>query len=146
TKKLSDDIEPPSLADIDYKSATRTDLEACLRDLKIAETNAAAAIPRFEALLKNERSEMENFAHSLNLSASLTSDFLNGVDKRQARNLAFVPKMIAARADLYRVMETYTAILIQQYGKYSISANGQFVFSDRSALDRFNLAANAVSV
>jgi len=53
-----------------------------------------------------------------------------------------VSKMMAARADLYRALETYTAILIQQYGNYSVSANGQFVFSD---LDRFNLAANSVN-
>jgi ABC-type arginine/histidine transport system permease subunit len=60
--------------------------------------------------------------------------------------VTFVPKMVAARADLYRALETYTAILIQQYGNYSINANGQFVFADRSALDRFNSAANAVNV
>jgi hypothetical protein len=46
TQKLSDEIEPPSLAkDINYAKTTRAELEAYLRDLRTAEANATAAIP-----------------------------------------------------------------------------------------------------
>src|SRR5262249_45439798 len=50
-QKLSDEIEPPSLVKgIGYAKITRAELEAYLRDLKTAEANATAAIPRYLAL------------------------------------------------------------------------------------------------
>jgi hypothetical protein len=145
--RLFEEIEPPALANVDFASfasATRTDLEAYLRDVKIAETNVAAATPAYAALLKKERSDMENLSRSLNVGEDVRRGFLNGFGERQARFLAFNSKMMAARADLYRALETFIAFLIQQSGSYTIGANGQFLFPDQSAFDRFNLALNAV--
>jgi hypothetical protein len=145
TLKLSEEIEPSALANINLTSATRADLEAILRNLKIAETNAEAAMPKYVALLKKERSDVEHLSRSLNASDDVTRNLLDGVDKRQARGLALASKMLAARADLYRASETVVGFLIQQYGHYTVAANGQFLFADQPALDRFNVAANALN-
>ena len=145
--RLFEEIEPPALANVDFASfasATRADLEAYLRDVKIAETNVAAATPAYAALLKKERGDMENLSRSLNVGEDVRRGFLNGFDERQAKFLAFNSKMMAARVDLYRALETFIAFLIQQSGSYTIGANGQFLFPDQSALDRFNVALNAV--
>ena len=145
TERLSAEIEPPGLANINLTSASRDDLRGYLSSLQIAEINAAAAMPSYVALLKKERSEIENLSRSLKISDSVTRDLLKGVDSRQGRELAFASKMMAARAELYRALENYTAILIQQHGRYTVDANGQYHLADRSALDGFNVAANAVN-
>jgi hypothetical protein len=147
--RLFEEIEPLGLAKVDFASfasATRTDLEAYLRDVKIAETNLAAARPAYAALLKKERSGVEKLSQSLNIGDDVRRGFLDGVDRRQTSTSAFNSKMMAARADLYQAMETFIAFLIQQSGNYSVGANGQFLFADQSALDRFNVALNAVKV
>jgi hypothetical protein len=147
--RLFEEIEPPALANVNFASfasATRTDLEAYLRDVKIAEANLAAATPAYAALLKKERSGVENLSRSLNIGDDLRRGFLDGVDRRLTSTSAFNSKMIAARADLYRALETFIAFLIQQSGNYTGGANGQFLFADQSALDRFNVALNAVKV
>jgi hypothetical protein len=145
-QKLSSEIEPPALANIDLTSATRADLNTYLSNIKTAETNVAAASSTYIDLLKTERSEAEKLARSLNISEGVTRNFLYGVDERQARFFAFSSKMFAARADFYRAFDTLIAVLIQQYGNYHVNANGKFIFPDQSALDRFNAAANTLNV
>jgi len=95
--------------------------------------------------VKKERSDVENLSRSLNLGDDVRRGFLDGVDQRLARYSAFASKMIAARADFYRVLETFIAFLIEQSGKYTVDANRQFLFADQSALDRFNAALNALN-
>src|SRR5512136_850207 len=51
----------------DRATATRADLQAYLNDLRTAETNAAAAMPRFDALVKKERDDVESLSRSLNV-------------------------------------------------------------------------------
>jgi hypothetical protein len=143
--RLFAEIEPPALANANLASATRTDLQGYLSDIKVAEKNLAAATPAYAALLKKERTDMENLSRSLNVGDETRRGFLDGVDESQANNLAFNSKMMAARADSYRALETLIAFLIQQSGNYTVGANGQFLFKDQSTLDRFNVVLNAVN-
>jgi GYF domain 2 len=137
TDKLTDEIEPPSLSkDIDFARAGRADLEAYQRDLKAAEANATAAMPRYLALLKDEHNRVENFAQTLSVDKGVVRDLLNGVDKRHELSTAFMSKMLAARAELYRALGSYVAILMEQFGNYKVDANGRFLFSSKSIVDR----------
>ena len=95
SEKLSREIEPPALAkDVTLVAASRSDLDALRRDLKIAETNATTFMPRYLALLKAERDRLENDARSLNLEKNIVSQFTDGVDRRHAEIAALVSKML----------------------------------------------------
>jgi hypothetical protein len=65
--KLSEEIEPRALANLNFTSATRADLKKYVSDPKIAEANAASAMPRYIALLKKERADLEALARSLSV-------------------------------------------------------------------------------
>jgi hypothetical protein len=146
TARLSDSIEPPALnKDINFAMAAREDLASYRKNLQTAEKNAEQGSPRFISLLKKERDAMESLAQSLNISDSVTRDFLSGVDKRQAKSMAFTTKMMAARTEFYRAFENYVTILIEQYGKYKVEPSGKFIFVDQLAVDRFKAASNAVN-
>jgi GYF domain 2 len=145
-EKLSNEIEPPSLTkDIDFARAGRADLEAYHRDLKAAEANATAAMPRYLALLKDERNRVESFAQTLSVDKGVVRDLLNGVDKRHERSTAFTSKMLMARAELYHALGSYLEILIEQSGKYKVDANGRLVFSSQPIADRYNDVSRQVS-
>jgi len=60
-EKLSNDIAPPGIAkNVDFfGAASRSDLEALQGDLKAAEANATAFLPRYVALLKAERDTVD---------------------------------------------------------------------------------------
>jgi hypothetical protein len=70
---------------------------------------------------------------------------LEGIDKRHARTTAFTSTMLDARAALYKAVAERFAILIEQYGKFQVQPNGQFVFADRSALARFNATVEPIN-
>jgi len=143
---LSAGIEPPPLANTLASAKSRADLERYLSTLKMAEANAASAMPRYDALLTKERNEIENLSHSLNIADNLTRDLLNRVDKQHAERLAFVSQTLAARAEIYRALENTVAVAIQNYGSYSVDPNNHLRFADRSAAEQFNAATRAVSV
>jgi len=143
TQKLSDEIEPPSLAkNIDYAKTTRAELEAYLRDLKTAEANATAAIPRYLALLKDERRRVETFMQSLQIDKGAVRDALSGIDKRHTRTADLGSKMLTARADLYRSLGNQFAILVEQFGNYKVDANVRIIFSSQQTADRYNAASS----
>jgi hypothetical protein len=145
TAKLLAEIEPPALGkDINFATATRADLQAYLNDLRTAETNATAAMPRFDALVKKERDDVESLTRSLNISDDLSRNLLTGVDNRQTIFSALVSRRMAAQAELYRALARYIAFLVEQYGNYTVKPNGQFEFRDSSVVVGFNVAANAV--
>ena len=145
TEKLSRDIEPPALArDITLAAASRSDLEALRRDLKIAETNATTFMPRYLALLKAEHDRLENDARALNLGKDVVSRFIDGVDRRHAEIATIVSKMLAARAEYYRAYDKCAAALIAEFGRYKVT-NGQFIFPVQYMADRYNVAANAMT-
>lgn len=146
TSKLSNEIEPAALSkDTNYATAGRSDLEALLRDLKTAETNATAFIPRQLALVTAEREKIVAYASSLNLDKGTVSSFLVGLDNSRVKNAAFNAKMMAARSEFYRAYENLVAFLIGEFGSYKVAANGQLMFPKQPAADRYNVAADAMT-
>ncbi|HYS84799.1 MAG TPA: hypothetical protein VEN78_07345 [Bradyrhizobium sp.] len=144
--KLSNEIESPAIArDTNLGAASRSDLEALRRDLKTAEANATAFMPRYVALLKTERDSVEKYAVSLHLGKDTTGRLLDNIDKRHAEITAFASRMLPARADFYRAYENYVAVLVGEFGAYKV-VNGQFIFPFQRTVDRYNAAASAMTV
>ena len=145
TEKMSSEVEPPALKkDVNLGAAGRSDLEALRSDLKIAGANAATFMPRYVALLKAERDKVENHALSLHVENDTIVSLLEGVDKRQAKSIAFTSKMSLARADYYRAYENYVAVLLGEFGSYKV-VDGQFIFPLQRTVDRYNVAAQAMA-
>jgi hypothetical protein len=146
TEKLSNEVEPPAISkDINLGAASRSDLEALRRALKTAEANAASFMPRYIARLKTERDDVEKYALSLHLQKDTIGIFLDGIDKRHAEIMAFTSQMLPARAGFYRAYEKYIAVLVGEFGAYKV-VNGQFIFPFQRTADRYNVAANAMTV
>jgi len=144
--KLSNEIEPPAISsDNNLGAASRSDLEALRRDLKTAEANAASFMPRYIALLKTERDDVEKYALSVHLQKDTIGIFLDSIDKRHAEIMAFTSHMLPARAGFYRAYEKYVAVLVGEFGAYKV-VNGQFIFPFQRTADRYNVAANAMTV
>jgi rubrerythrin len=145
TEKLSGEIEPPALSkDINLGTASRSDLEALRSALRAAEANAATFLPRYVGLFKTERDKMENYALSLRFEKDTVRFYLEGVDKRHSKTLAFTSRMLSGRADYYRAYENYVAVLAVEFGSYKV-VNGQFIFPFQRAADRYNTAVNAMT-
>ncbi len=145
-EKLSNEVEPPAIRGIgNLGAASRGDLEALRRDLKTAEANATTFMPRYIALLKTERDTMEKYALSLSAGNDTTSRFLDDIDKRHAEFVALVSRTLPARAELYRAYGDYVAILVAESGAYKV-VDGQFVFSLQRTVDRYHVAARAMTV
>jgi hypothetical protein len=145
-EKLTNEIEQPAIPrDINLSVASRSDLEALRRNLKTAQANATAFMPRYAALLKTEYDNVEKYALSLHVEKDTVSRFLDGLDKRHAEVSAFISKMLSARADFYRAYEGYVAVLAAEFGTYKV-VNGEFIFPLQRAVDRYNVAAHAMTV
>jgi hypothetical protein len=146
TEKLSNEVEPPAISKgINLGAASRSDLEALRRDLKTAEANATAFMPRYIALLKTERANVEKYALSLHVDKDTTSRILDRLDRRQAEITALISRMSSARADFYRAYENYVAVLVGEFGSYKV-VDGQFIFPFQHTVDRYNVAAHAMTV
>ncbi|MDB5581716.1 MAG: hypothetical protein JWR80_6892 [Bradyrhizobium sp.] len=145
-EKLSNEVEPPAISKIgNLGAASRGDLEALRRDLKTAEANATTFLPRYIALLKTERHNVEKHALSLHAGNETTSRILDNIDKRHSEFLALVSRMLPARAELYRAYGDYVAFLIAESGTYKV-VDGQFLFPLQRTVDRYNVAARAMTV
>ena len=146
TEKLSNEVEPPAISKgINLGAASRSDLEALRRDLKTAEANATALMPRYVALLKTERANVEKYALSLHVDKDTTSRILDRLDGRQAEITALISRMSSVRADFYRAYENYVAVLVGEFGSYKV-VDGQFIFPFQHTVDRYNVAAHAMTV
>ena len=144
-EKLSNEIAPPAVSkDINLGAASRTDLEALRRDLKTAQANASAFMPRFSALLKTERDDVKKYALSLQMQDDAVKRLLDNIDKRHAELTAFTSRIVSARADFYRAYENYVAVLAGEFGTYKV-VDGQFIFPFQRTVDRYNVAANAMT-
>ncbi len=144
-EKLANAIEPPEIPrDINLGTASRSDLEALRRNLKTAEANATAFMPRYIALLKNERDNVEKYALS-HVGKDIASRFLDNIDKRHAEITASTSEMSSARADFYRAYGNYVAVLAEEFGTYRV-VDGQFIFPFQRTVDRYNVAAHAMTV
>jgi hypothetical protein len=145
-EKLSGEIEHPAIAiNSHLGEASLSDLEALGRDLKTAEANATTFMPRYVAVLKTERDKVEQYARSLGAGKDVTSKLLDNIDKRHAEIAAFLSSMLSARTDFYRAYQNYVAFLIAEFGTYKV-VNGQIIFPVQRTVDRYNAAANAMSV
>src|SRR6266576_7135254 len=92
--KLSNEIESPAISrDTNLGAASRSDLEALRRDLKTAEANATAFMPRYIALLKTERDSLEKYAVSLRAGKDTVGRFLDSIDKRHAEITTLTSQM-----------------------------------------------------
>lgn len=142
---LSKEVEPPAIRGIgNPAAASRAELEALRRDLKTAEANATAFMPRFLALLKAERDTVEKQALSLRAGNETTARLLDTIDKRHAEFAALVSRLLSARAELYRAYGDYVAILVAESGTYKV-VDGQFIFPLQRTVDRYNAAARAMT-
>src|ERR1700686_5018663 len=96
TEKLSNAIEPPAISKAGNLAAlSRSDLEALRGDLKTAEANATTFLPRYVAVLKTERDNVENNALSLHLGKDTIGRLLDNVDKRHADITALTSRMLS---------------------------------------------------
>jgi hypothetical protein len=144
-EKLSNEVEPPAIARAsNLGAASRSDIEALRRDLKVAETNATTLMPRYVAVLKAERDNVEKYAAALHLGKDYSKGLLDNIDKRHAEITAFTSRMVPARADFYRAYQTYLTFLIGEFGSYKV-VNGQFIFPLQRTVDRYNVAAQAMT-
>jgi hypothetical protein len=145
-EKLSNEVEPPGISrDINLGTASRSDLEALRRDLKTAEANATTLMPRYIALLRTERDNVEKYAMSLHVEKAAIGRVLDNIDKRHAEISAFTSRMSAARAGYYLAYENYVAVLSGEFGAYKV-VNGQFIFPFQHTVNRYNAAAQAMTV
>lgn len=144
--KLSDEFKPPALSkDVNSSAASRTDLETLRTGLKTADAHATAFMPQYIALLKTEHDRVENYARSSRADREAISRVLNDIDKRHARITAFISRMLLARAEYYRAYENYLGVLISNFGAYKV-VNGEFIFTLQSTVDRYNVAAQAMTI
>ena len=144
-EKLSDEIEPPAISKAgNLGAASRSDLEALRRDLKTAEANATTFMPRYAAVLKAERDNVEKFAASLHQGKDTSKRLLDNIDKRHAEITALTSRMLPARADFYRAYQNYVALLIGEFGAFKV-VGGQFIFPLQRTVDRYNVAAQAMT-
>ena len=146
TEKLTSEIEPPAISKAGNLGAlSRNDLEALRRDLKTAEANATAFLPRYVAVLKTERDIVEQAALSLHLGKDTVRRLLDNIDKRHAEITVLTSRTLSARADYYRAYENYVAVLVREFGAYRV-VNGEFIFPFQHVVDRYNAAADAMTV
>jgi hypothetical protein len=144
SEKLSNEVAPPSASkDFNFGAASGADLEALRRDLKTAQANAAAFMPRFAALLKNERDEVKRSA-LWQLDSDTATALLDTVDKRHADITALMTRLVAARGDFYRAYDDYVAFLAGEFGKYKV-VDGQLIFPFQRTVERYNVAAGAMT-
>ena len=146
-EKLTDEIEPPAISKANnLGAASRSDLEALRGDLKTAEANATTFMPRYAAVLKAERDNVEKYATSLYLGKKAGNTLLDNIDRRHAEIAAFtLPGCLSTRADFYRAYQNYVGFLIGEFGTYKVEG-GQFIFPFQRTVDRYNVAAQAMTV
>lgn len=137
SRKLWASIEPPTMqTPPDLATASRSDLEAYLRDLKAAEANAANVLQQYTALLDAEQALIEEAARSSGLDEGSWSDLRAAVNERRGASRERVGRMLQARGNLYRAMQATQVLVIGEFGKYKVGAGGQVRFSSKAATDR----------
>ena len=143
--RLSAQIEPAGLSrEINFGSASRNDLEAFRSDLKTAEANAAAFLPRYAAIYKTEHDQIESAALSLHVPKEIASQVLDGLTQRHAKALNAISITLSARAEYYRAYEKYLALLSSEFGSFKV-VNGQLIFPLQRTVERYNAVAQAMT-
>ena len=144
-ENLTSEIAPPGIwkTIAFFATAGPNDLEALRRDLKTAEANATAFLPRYVAIVKAEHDSLDQYARA-NADRSTAARFLAGLDGRQAAITDFASRMLAARADYYRAYGNYVAFLAREYGAFKVDKD-QFVFPLQFTYNRYNGVAGAMT-
>jgi hypothetical protein len=144
--QLSAQIEPARLSkEPNFASTTRDELDAFRRDLKTAEANARTFLPRYEAIFKAERAQIEAASASLHVPKETASQVLDGVAQRHAKALDAISRTLSARADYYNAYDKYIAFLASELGSFKI-VGGQFIFPLQRTVERYNTAAQAMTL
>jgi hypothetical protein len=143
--RLSAQIEPAGLSrELNFGSVSRADLEAFRRDLRTAEANASAFLPRYAAILKAEHDQVASAALSLHVPREIAGPVLDGLAQRQAKALDAISTMLSARADYYRAYDKYLALLSSELGSFKV-VNGQFIFPLQRTVERYTAVAQAMT-
>ena len=143
--QLSAQIEPPRLSkEPNFGSATRDELDSFRRDLKVAEANTRAFLPRYAAIFKAERAAIEAATVSFHVPKEIASQILDGVAQRHAKTLNAIALTLSARADYYSAYDKYVAFLSSELGSFKVVA-GQFIFPLQRTVERYSAAAQAMT-
>jgi hypothetical protein len=143
--QLSAQIEPVRLSkDLNLGSASRDELESFRRDLRTAQANAAAFLPRYAAILKTEHEQIESATVSFHAPKEIADPLLKGATQRQDKTLKAIAQILASRADYYRAYDDYIALLSAELGSFKV-VSGQFIFADQRTVERYNTAAQAMT-
>lgn len=143
--QLSAQIEPARVSkELNFGSVNRDELQSFRRDLKTAEANALAFLPRYAAIFKAEREQIERATISLRVPKEIASQLLDGVTQRQARTLDLISLTLSARADYYRAYDTYIAFLLSELDSFKV-VGGQFIFPLQRTVERYNVVAQAMT-
>lgn len=144
--RLSAQIEPARLSkELNFSSVSRDELDSFRSDLKTAEANAMAFLPRYAALLKAERDQIESATVSFRAPKEIADQLLAGVAQRQAKTLDAISRILSARADYYRAYDKYIAFLSSELGSFKV-VGGQFVFPLQRTVERYNVVAQAMTL
>jgi hypothetical protein len=122
----------------------RADLEALARDLKTAESNAAALETRYEALSKAARDKVEHDASAEAGQDDMLARFMAMIDAQHAAVKAVVSRIAAARLDYFGAYQKCVALLIREFGATRV-VNGQYIFPLQPQADSYNGAAAAMA-
>ena len=142
-KRLNDAVPATLSKPIDLTASRRGDLDAVLRDLKIAAGNAAAVQAGTVALIRAERDKVEKEARLLKVGNEPIARFMAMIDEQDKDMTALVSKVLAARVDYYGAYQKCVELLVREFGTYRIEG-GQFVFPFQPAADSYNRAAAAM--
>jgi hypothetical protein len=143
--QLSAQIEPARLSkELNFSSVSRDELDAFRGDLRTAEANARAYLPRYAAIFKTELDQIRSATVSFHVPRSIADQLLEGVTQRQARTLNAISLVLSARADYYRAYDKYIAFLSSELGSFKI-VGGQFIFPLQRTVERYNVAAQAMT-
>jgi hypothetical protein len=143
--KLSAQIEPARLSkEPNFGSVTRDELDTFRRDLRTAEANATAFLPRYGAIFRAEHDRIESAAVSFHVPKDIASQLLDGVTQRHAKALNAISLTLSARADYYRAYDKYIAFLSSELGSFKV-VDGQFIFPLQRTVERYNAAAQAMT-
>ena len=143
--QLSAQIEPARLSkELNFGSVSRDELDSFRRDLKTAEANALAFLPRYAAIFKAEREQIESATISFHVPKEIADQLLEGVAQRQAKTFNAISLILSARADYYRAYDKYIAFLSGELGSFKV-VGGQFIFPLQRTVERYNVAAQAMT-
>jgi len=96
-QQLHNDIDSPGLAkELDYASASRFEIEAYRGALETAEAKAIEALPRYMALLKEERGRLEKSAKELGADDELASGSPSYRNWGAGRGVSRIDRLILA--------------------------------------------------